>query len=241
MPNSLRARAFATMAVGLLAVAGLAALARLALPLSAAFPFKAAACFAVVGAVALARISDGNHPFAIFGQANQVTTARAVFVALVAGTIGESTMPIIAAGAAAAAMAVTMMDGVDGWLARSRRMASAFGARYDMEVDALLILVLSVLAFTRDKAGAWVIVSGLARYVFVAAGWTWPWMERPLVPSRRRQAVCVIQIVALIVIAEPMVVPPVSEVLAAFALGLLCASFGADTLWLVLHRREKVA
>ncbi len=241
MPNSLRARAFASVSVGLIAAIGVAALARVALPLSAAFPLKAGACFAVIGAVALFCIADGNHPFAIFGQANQVTTARAVFVALVAGTIGEPALPIIAAGAAAAAMAVTMMDGVDGWLARSRRMSSAFGARYDMEVDALLILVLSVLAFTHGKAGAWVIVSGLARYVFVAAGWTWPWMERPLIPSRRRQAVCVIQIVALIVIAEPMVVPPVSEVVAAFALGLLCASFGADTLWLVLHRRKQMA
>ena len=241
MPNSLRARAFAAMVAGLIAVVSLAVLARLALPLSAAFPLKAAACFAIVAAVAMARLADANHPFAIFGQANQVTTARAIFVALVAGTIGEPPLPIIAAGAAAAAMAVTMMDGVDGWLARSRRMASAFGARYDMEVDALLILVLSVLAFAHDKAGAWVIVSGLARYVFVAAGWTWPWMERPLIPSRRRQAVCVIQIVALIVIAEPMVVPPVSSVVAAFALGLLCASFGADTLWLVLHRREEMA
>jgi hypothetical protein len=66
-------------------------------------------------------------------------------------------------------------------------------------------------------------------------------MERPLMRSRRRQAVCVIQIVALIVIAEPIVVPPVSDVVAAFALGLLCASFGADTLWLVLHRREEMA
>ena len=241
MPDSLRARAFVTIFVGLVAVAGLAALARIALPLSAFFPLKAAACFALVAVVALARITDANHPFAIFGQANQVTTARAVFVALVAGAIGEEAAPIIAASVAAAAMAVTIMDGVDGRLARGNRMSSAFGARYDMEVDALLILVLSILAFTHDKAGAWVIVSGLMRYVFVAAGWTWPWMERPLMPSRRRQAACVIQIVALIVIVEPMVTRPTSELVAAFALGMLSASFLADTWWLVLHRREQVA
>ena len=241
MPASLRARAFVTLFVGLVAVVSLAALARLALPLSALFPLKAGVCFALVAAVALARLANANHPFAIFGQANHVTTARAVFVALVAGAIGEVAAPIVAAGVAAAAMAVAIMDGADGWLARSQRMSSAFGARYDMEVDALLILVLSILAFTHDKAGAWVIVSGLMRYVFVAAGWTWPWMARPLPSSRRRQAVCVIQIVALIVIVEPMVMPPVSEVVAAFALGMLSASFGADTWWLVLHRREQVA
>ena len=241
MPDSLRARAFVTVFAGLVAVVGLATTARLALPLSALFPLKAAACFGLVAAVALARLTDANHPFAIFGQANHVTTARAVFVALVAGAIGEDTAPIVAGSVAAAAMAVTIMDGADGRLARRQRMSSAFGARYDMEVDALLILVLSVLAFTHDKAGAWVIVSGVIRYVFVAAGWTWPWMARPLIPSRRRQAACVIQIVALIVVVEPMVMRPISELVAAFALGMLSASFAADTWWLVLHRREQMA
>ena len=241
MPNDLRTRAFVTVFIGLVAVAGVAALARFALPLSAAFPLKAAACFAVVGGIALARLSEANHPFATFGQANQVTTARAIFVALVVGVIGEPADPMIAAGAAAAALAVVMMDGVDGWLARRSLMPSAFGARFDMEVDALLILALSVLAFTLGKAGAWVMLSGLMRYVFVAAGWTWPWMERPLIPSRRRQTVCVIQIVALIVIIEPMVTRSLSELIAAFALGMLGVSFFVDTWWLVLHRREEMA
>ena len=50
-------------------------------------------------------------------------------------------------------------------------MTSAFGARFDMEVDALLIQVLAVLAWQWDKAGPWVLMSGLLRYVFVAAGW----------------------------------------------------------------------
>src|SRR5471032_2147428 len=106
MPDSLRARAFVTILVGLVAVVGLATLARFALSLSALFPLKAAACFALVGAIALARLTDANHPFAIFGQANHVTTARAVFVAIVAGAIGEEPSSTIAASVAAAAMAV---------------------------------------------------------------------------------------------------------------------------------------
>ena len=67
-------------------------------------------------------------------------------------------------------------------------MSSAFGARFDMEVDALLILALSVLAWHHGEAGAWVLLSGLIRYGFLAAGWTWSWMQRALPPSRRRQA-----------------------------------------------------
>ena len=129
-----------------------------------------------------------------------------------------------------------MLDGVDGWLARRTRMASDFGARFDMEIDALLILVLAILVWRFDKAGPWVIVSGLLRYLFVAAGAYWPWLQRPLAPSRRRQTICVVQILALMVVMVPAVTPPVSTVLAAVALGALSYSFLVDTVWLWRHR-----
>jgi phosphatidylglycerophosphate synthase len=241
MPNSLYGRAAAAAVVALVAGVALAAGVREVLPLGAAYPLKATVCFAVVAAIAVGRINRANHPFAEFGPANQVTAARAVFVGLIAGLIGEVSQPAVAAVAAAGAIAVTAMDGVDGWLARRTKMSSAFGARFDMEVDALLILILSVLAWQYEKAGAWVMLSGLLRYVFVLAGWVWPWMERPLEPSRRRQTVCVVQVAALIAVIEPFVTPPLSSVVAAFALGVLAGSFLIDTRWLVLHRREQVA
>ena len=40
-----------------------------------------------------------------------------------------------------------------------------------MEVDAALILILSILVWLHGKAGPWVIACGLMRYTFVAAGW----------------------------------------------------------------------
>ncbi len=98
-----------------------------------------------------------------------------------------------------------MLDGVDGWLARRHGIASRFGARFDMEIDALLILALSVLAWRHDKAGAWVIASGMLRYAFVAAGTVAPWLRGALPPSRRRQTICVIQIAALTLVMLPSV------------------------------------
>jgi len=86
--------------------------------------------------------------------------------------------------------------------------------------------------FVQFSAGAWVIASGLLRYVFVAAGWIWPWMERPLEPSRRRQTVCVIQIVALILVVSPVVMRPASAIIAAAALAVLAGSFFVDVCWL---------
>jgi phosphatidylglycerophosphate synthase len=241
MPASLHGRAAATAVVGLVVVVTLATGARAVLPLDAAFTPKAALCFAIVAAIAVGRIGSRHHPFPEFGAANAVTMARAALVALAAGAIGDSDAGSIAAAAAGAALVATLLDGVDGWLARRSGTASAFGARFDMEIDALLIQVLSILAWTHDKAGAWVIFSGLLRYVFVAAGWVWPWMERPLEPSRRRQAVCVVQVVALIAAIEPFVTRPYSATIAATALAVLAGSFLVDTRWLVLHRREQVA
>ena len=123
----------------------------------------------------------------------------------------------------------TALDGVDGWLARRQRIASDFGARFDMEIDALLILVLAILVSQFEKAGAWVIVSGLLRYIFVAAGWYWPWLRAPLPPSRRRQAICVVQILALTLAILPAVEPPLSTMFAAVALASLAYSFLVDT------------
>jgi phosphatidylglycerophosphate synthase len=211
------------------------------MPLTPWFALKAAGCAAGVAAIAVARFSRANHPHQTLGPANYVTAFRTVLVALVAGAIGEPNDSTIATGVTVAAIAATLLDGLDGWLARRSGMTSAFGARFDMEVDALLIMALSVLAWTWDKAGAWVLASGLLRYVFVVAGWIWPWMERPLEASRRRQTVCVIQIVALILVVSPVTVRPASALVAAAALAVLAGSFFVDTSWLVLHRREQVA
>jgi phosphatidylglycerophosphate synthase len=126
----------------------------------------------------------------------------------------------------------TALDGVDGWLARRHGIASDFGARFDMEIDALLILALAILVSQFEKAGAWVIASGLLRYLFVGAGSYWPWLRAPLPPSRRRQAICVLQIIALTLALVPAIQPPLSTMLAAAALASLAASFLMDILWL---------
>jgi phosphatidylglycerophosphate synthase len=227
----LRASAVSTTFVGFCLVVSLAAAARIGLPVSGLYAWKAPAAFALSMIVSLGFLQQ-HHPFARFGPANQVTTIRALMVALIVGLVGELRVPVLAATAAAASVVVTMLDGVDGWLARRHQMASAYGARFDMEVDALLILALSILAWRFEKAGLWVIASGVMRYAFVAAGLIWSWLQAPLPPSRRRQAVCVVQVVALTIVLVPIVTPPVSTAIAATACAALVYSFSLDTLWL---------
>jgi phosphatidylglycerophosphate synthase len=241
MTDGLRLRTAAVQLIALAALVVLAGVASARLPLGQLYSLKAAAWFAVIGTLAIVFINAGTHPFKQFGPANQVTTVRAVFVALVVGAIGGPATAAVAAGAAGAGVAVTVMDGIDGWIARRSRMASRFGARFDMEIDAMLILALAILTWQQGKAGPWVVLSGLLRYLFVAAGWLLPHMRRPLPDSRRRQTICVIQIVALIVALEPFVAPAASELVAGAALLALVYSFAIDTRWLLSDHRGRPA
>jgi phosphatidylglycerophosphate synthase len=230
----LRGSVVTSKLIGLIAVVALATAARALLPLGDRYPLKAAALFVAIVGLAIGFLQQ-HHPFTQFGAANQITTLRAILVALVAALVGEPAVPAIAAAAVAGSVAATVLDGADGWLARRHGNASRFGARFDMEIDALLILALSVLSWRGGKAGGWIVASGLLRYTFVAAGTILPWLRAALPASRRRQAICVIQIAALTLVMLPMIEPPLSTGLAAAALAILIYSFLIDTVWLWRH------
>lgn len=189
------------------------------------------------------RRDPAPHPHARFGAANRVTLVRMATVAALGAGVGE---PVLAAGgppAAAwavvvAATVAALLDAVDGALARRSGLASAFGARFDMETDAAFTLVLAALVHHAGQAGAWVLAAGLLRYAFVAAAAAWPWLAAPLAPSRRRQAVCVVTITVLIVALGPVVPPPLASTLAAAATALLVLSFGIDVRALARARRR---
>ena len=169
-----------------------------------------------------------KHPYPRFGPANVVTTVRAMLVALVAVLIGRPATPEMLWSVIGLTAVMGVLDGLDGWLARRTRMASEFGARFDMETDAALILVLSILVWQHGKAGAWVLLCGLMRYAFVAAGWLLPWLARPLPSTRRGKTVAVGQLVGLSVALAPIVPVPLSDVAAALTLTALAWSFAID-------------
>jgi phosphatidylglycerophosphate synthase len=205
------------------------------LRLSPGFVVEAGAFFLAVMLVAAARLA-AHHPHTRFGPANTVTSLRLAFVAVLAAAIGEAHTAALAWSATVLAAVTSVLDGVDGWLARRTSLHSAFGARFDMEIDALLIMVLAALAWRWDSAGAWVLACGLMRYVFVAAAWGWPWLARPLPSSLRRKFVAVLQMVGLTIVVAPVVRPPLSEVLAAATLATLVWSFAVDVRWLAVRR-----
>ena len=189
--------------------------------------------FGLVVAVAHAGL-DGYHSAERFGAANGVTLFRAAGAALIGGLALAGGPPEGAAYWLAAFSALLLsLDGIDGWLARRARLASRFGARFDMETDALTVLALSALVWQMDKVGPWVLAIGLMRYVFVAAAALFPRLAIPLPNSIARKAVCVLQLGTLTLLILPPVAPPVSGALAGVALLALSMSFARDLRWLL--------
>jgi len=182
--------------------------------------------FAATMGIAIAFI--GAHPFPTFGPANRVTMIRLMLVALATGLVGEAAVPQVAEAAVVLTAAFAALDGLDGWLARRSRMTSDFGARFDMETDALLIMVLSILVWRHQKAGAWVLLGGLMRYGFVAAGWLAHWMAGPLAPTERARVIAVSHMAGLAIALAPNVPWPLSAIVAALTLALLSWSFAVD-------------
>lgn len=220
-----------TLAQGLVLTAALGATMRASIGTPASSIVRACALYSAIMTLVV-RSLPAYHPFSRFGAANQVTTIRAAIVSLLAGFIGEPPTSALAWVVVVLAALATMLDGVDGWLARRSGLVSPLGARFDLEVDALLILVLALLAWRFGKAGPWIVLAGLLRYAFVAGGWAVAWMRRPLPASRRRQTACIAQIVALICALLPHVPPTVSVWISALALCALVASFAIDAAWL---------
>jgi phosphatidylglycerophosphate synthase len=208
------------------------------------YVLKALAWLAAGGVAVAAGLRTGTHPHARFGNANRLTLVRLALAGLLVGLLGEAAWSDPAAGPGALAWAVVVLatvtavlDAADGTLARRSGLASAFGARFDMETDAAYTVVLCALVWQAGQAGPWVLLAGLLRYLFAAAAWRWPWLAAPLPASRRRQTVCVVQITSLIVCLAPIVSPALATLLAAASLALLTGSFALDVSFLARTRR----
>ena len=220
------------MGLGLAATIALGTLVSTWAGLNGTYALQAAAAYGALAAIVVFSTAPRQHPFPRFGAANYLTMVRAMMMALVAGLIGDARSPQLLWPTIGVVTLVAVLDGVDGWLARRSGMASAFGARFDMETDAALILILSILVWEHGKAGAWVLLCGLMRYAFVAAGWLLPWLAQPLRSTWRGKAVAVVQYIGLATALAPIVTPRLSTGVAAATLAALVWSFAVDVRWL---------
>lgn len=171
-----------------------------------------------------------DFPHRSLGWCNLVTLARLVIVSVIAAAVMAGFAPNWALFALA--VVSLCLDGVDGWLARTQGLASDFGARFDVEVDALFALVLALYAAANGAVGPYVLLLGLPHYLFWVARMLLPWLNQPLPPSFARKAVCVFQIGALIALLLPFMEKGAASVVVILVVVALVMSFGRDILWL---------
>ena len=192
---------------------------------------------AVTMAVVLASALRRRHGDRL-GPASWVTLARATLAvgvaALAVDSFTHSTPVALLVTLAAVALA---LDAADGLVARRTGTATALGARFDGEVDAFLILALSV--YVAPAYGAWVLAIGVARYLFLAGELLLPWMRAALPPRRWRRLVAATQGVVLTVAAAGVLPRALTQILLIAALALLVASVSQCVWW--LWRRRQAA
>jgi phosphatidylglycerophosphate synthase len=164
-----------------------------------------------------------------------VTLARATLAvgvaALVADSFARDTPVALLVALASVALA---LDLVDGRIARRTETVTALGARFDGEVDAFLILALSV--YVAPVHGWWVLAIGAARYLFLLGEWALPWMRRPLPPRGWRKVVAAAQGVVLTVAAADVLPRAPMQAILSVALAALAASVGECVWWLWRRR-----
>ena len=163
--------------------------------------------------------------------ADRVTLTRALLSAAAAGLVaGSAGRPLAVPALVVLASVALVLDGVDGRVARRTGTVTPFGARFDGEVDAFLILVLSV-AVSRDYGG-WVLAIGAARYVLLVAGWGVPWLAAPLPPRYWGKVVAAVQGIVLTAALSGVLPRPVGMIAVGAALVLLAESFAHSVGWL---------
>ena len=172
-----------------------------------------------------------------FGPADLVTLTRTVLIggiaAITADSLGTGNAPIALIVMAVIAL---VLDGVDGKVARRMDAVSKFGARFDMEADSFLILVLSIL--TLPMLGPIVLLSGTMRYQFALAAVLLPWL-RCSTPSRySAKVVAALQGIVLVVVASEVLSRSSATVLMVVSAATVIWSFGCTVQWLRSHRAQ---
>ncbi|MEO6534001.1 MAG: CDP-alcohol phosphatidyltransferase family protein [Pseudolysinimonas sp.] len=168
-----------------------------------------------------------------FGAANAVTATRSTLIGVVMAVVVTSfSQPIAPLFLVGLVIPTLALDAVDGWVARRTGSASPLGARFDMEADAFLLLVLC--AYDVRIVGGWILAIGLMRYAYVAVGWLVPWMRAPVPFRYWRKVVTAVCGIALTLVATGLLPSPLDVLVGVAALGLLIESFGRDIVWLAL-------
>ena len=98
----------------------------------------------------------------IGGYANWVTGFR--FVLLIGLMLFLPSLSFLQLGVGL--IIFVSLDGIDGWLARKYEQSTTFGQYFDMELDALFVMMMCCYYFLFKEISMWILFPGLLRYLY---------------------------------------------------------------------------
>jgi phosphatidylglycerophosphate synthase len=192
----------------------------------------------VVGAASLAALAvyyKGRWTASgAFGWANTVTALRLLLIA----ALGMFAQDVPSAWTGALVLFIFALDGFDGWLARRYDQVTEFGAVFDKESDALMLLICALLLYLEQRLGAYILLCGFLRYAYVLVVALMPagGAEAP----RSRLGRWTFGILTTSMAASLWPLEPWHRPAAVIATLVLCSSFAHSLFWSLRQVRRTV-
>ena len=180
------------------------------------------------------------------GAASWVTLARGGLIALLAGFWlqpwpgHEHQGRCLAWLPGIIYIAAVLADALDGWVARQTGNQTLLGEYLDTRVDALGILVASLVAVDYGQLPLFYVSAGLAWYLMRLAVWLRKKSGRPcgeVKPRKSARFMAGLQMAFLGIVLLPLLDPPITNVAAVLILVPFLAGFLFD--WKMVCRHEK--
>ncbi|GAB4398121.1 MAG: hypothetical protein OHK0052_21030 [Anaerolineales bacterium] len=175
--------------------------------------------------VTLWRNLHRNHPpqtptavYPTLGIPNLVSLWRAVLIASAAGflTLPQPGGALLWLPGVLYALGV-LPDYIDGYLARITRRTTPLGETLDVSTDSLAVLSGTLLLVQYRQVGAWYLLVGFARYLYLAGLWLRQKRRQPiypLPPNLSRRALAGAQMGLTLALLLPLFKPPATNLAA---------------------------
>ena len=178
---------------------------------------------------------DEAYLLPTLGTGTLLTSLRGLFFCLLIGIIAVPALPGWTIWLPGALYSIgSIIDFLDGYYARKENHATLLGSRFDLDLDGFGSLAAPLIGVWIGQLPIWYLLTGLARYVYIALLWLQSQQGHPiypLSPSARRRVLASFHMGFVSVVLFPVYTPPGISAAAGVFMIVFLSSFVRD--WLV--------